>query len=50
MSAVQSGKFVGITSFEQDGKRSHARFMRSMNLCAVWPRGTIHGILNRSQT
>ena len=44
MSAIQAGKFVGITSVSRTASASHAKFMCLMNRCAVWPRGTIPGI------
>jgi len=50
LSAVQTGKFVGITSVEQGGKRVAARFTCSWNRCAASLRVTIPGILNRSRT
>src|SRR5215813_10887830 len=50
MSAIQTGKFVGITSFEENGKRVAREVTCLMNPYAVWPRGTIHGILKPGQT
>src|SRR5712671_6742617 len=50
MSAIQSGKFVGITSVEQDGKRVAREvhvFDESLRGLAE---GTIHGISNQSRT
>jgi hypothetical protein len=45
--ASDAGLFL-VTKAEMSA--SHARFMCLMNLCAVWLRGTIHGILNPSRT
>jgi len=50
MSAIQSGKFVGITSFEVDGKRVAREvhvFDESLRGLAG---GTIHGISKPSRT
>jgi hypothetical protein len=48
MSVIQTDKFVGVTSFEQDGKRVACEVHCLTSLYAAWLRDIIHGILMES--
>jgi hypothetical protein len=48
MSVIQTGKFVGVPSFEQDGKRVACEVHCLTSLYAAWLRDIIHGILMQS--